>query len=397
MMQKSSVLTSERAQGKSPVILLGLKPQGLFLLRELSKAGFAVHAVDSTKTPAFRSKYGCKYVVSSDDELLSLLSELHQRFGSGTRCYVSSGALLDCVVRKMPQLYDLCEVYPRPLPSVALLLNKMSTYAAAKELGISCPETFTLEQVDLACEFCSNGRKLIAKWNREFTGTASTPGFKTLVIDKRSTCTELKETLSEEEQKNVILQHFIDNDQQHNISYQGYFVDGVCVASFLAQQLRQFPMGITSYLRECDGRGVEEIAQKANRLFARMRYTGFAEAEFKWDDTFTVPYLLEVNPRAHGLISALKAKYPGLARVLTLPTCNEPLQGVARRIEWANIMRDLRSVIQGFRRHKSISQLSLGLVSWAKPKFIDGFDWRDMRPFLIQPVQALLDRRGHGR
>jgi hypothetical protein len=43
---------------KPPVILLGPKARDLFLLQELSRAGFAVHARDNNPGLGFHSRYG---------------------------------------------------------------------------------------------------------------------------------------------------------------------------------------------------------------------------------------------------------------------------------------------------------------------------------------------------
>lgn len=381
---------SHMSEGRVPVLLLGLKPQGLFLLRELSRAGFEVHAIDSMKTPAFYSKYGFKYLVSSNAEFLSLLSKLHKRFGSDTRCYISSGALLDCVVERMPQLYEMYEVYPRPLASVDVLRDKMSTYLVAKESGIDCPETFTLELVDRACEFCSNGRKLIAKWNREFTGAGSTPKFKTRIIDTPMACTELKKMLSKDEERHLILQRFIESSQDYNVSYLGYYVDGKCLAGFLAQQIRQFPQGITSYLREYAGPCSNTILAQARTIFRELKYTGFGEAEFKFEKDYSNAYLLEVNPRTCGWSSVLSAKYPELHRLFEQPLCDVPLTGSSSWIRWANIVRDAQAIVHGARNRKAVHRCLVDFGSWARLKSIDEFDPRDLLPFLMHPIQVLI-------
>lgn len=395
--RKFSLLKPRCTSPTRPVILLGLKPQGLFLLRELSRAGFEVHAIESTKTPAFYSKYGYKYLVGDHGTLASILSELHSRFGPGTHCYISSGSLVDCVVEYIPQLYDMFEVYPRPLSSVAVLCNKMRTYAVAERLGIDCLDTFTLEHEDSALAFCSNGSRLIAKWNREFTGTGSVPKFKTAILDTSTDLSRLKASLSAEEQANLILQPFLETSQDHNVSHLGYYVEGLCVAGFLAQQLRQYPKGITSYLREYEGPGADVLIARAQTLFKELKYTGFGEAEFKFDGDFTTPYLLEVNPRTCGWSSVLKTKFRELRRIFASPTCAVPLEGRSSAVRWGNVGRDMRAIIHNSQNHKSPYRLFADFVSWAWPKPVDGFDLADMLPFLIQPVQVLLGRRGRAR
>jgi predicted ATP-grasp superfamily ATP-dependent carboligase len=380
---------------KPPAILLGLKPQGLFLLQELSRAGFAVHALDSSTGPGFHSQYGRKRLVSSLEELASVLREWHGRWGAGTRCYISSGPLLDYLLQHLPQIYDMFEVYSRPLSAVALLSNKMRTYALARDLAIEYPEYYRVEQEEPIRRCLARGERLIAKWNREWMRAGNaTARFKTAVLGSVAEFDCLRTSLSEEEKQHLLVQRFIASDQDHNLAHLGYYVDGSCVAGLLAQQLRQYPQGITSYLREYTGPRADRISAQARALFARVRYTGFGEAEFKFDQSFSTLYLLEVNPRTCGWTSALRWKYPGIARVFARPESAEPLTACAHRVAWCNALRDMSAIVQEFRRHRNIVRLSCDLVSWARPKAVDGLDLGDMRPFIVAPVHAFFERRG---
>lgn len=363
-------------------------------MQELARAGFAVHALDNSTGPGFYSQYGSKYLVPDYEELFSRLQEWHGRWGSRTRCYVSSGPLLDYLVHHLPQVYSMFEVYPRPLPAVKLLSHKTSTYALARELGIECPESFGMAQGECVQRCLSQGERLIAKWNREWMNPAtSARRFKTMVLNAPAEFHRLRASLSEEEQQHLIVQRFVDSEQDHNLSYLGYYVAGSCVAGFLAQQLRQFPQGITSYLREYTGPHADRVVAQARALFAKVRYTGFGEAEFKFDRSFSTLYLLEVNPRTCGWTSALRSKYPGIAQVFARPESAEPLAARTRTVEWCNVLRDLRAIWQDFRRHGSPVRLCRDLVSWAKPKAVDGLDLGDLRPFFLPPVHACFGRR----
>jgi predicted ATP-grasp superfamily ATP-dependent carboligase len=363
-----------------PVVLLGLPPQGLFLLRELSRAGFEVHAVTDRRTPGYYSKYGIKYLISGRNELRATLEGLNDHLGY-VRCYITSGALLDEILECMPAIFGMFEVYPRPIEAVMTLNDKTATYGAAKRCGIETLETFPADHTEEITAFLGTGRSLIAKWNVGTTGP-----FKTRMIHGASEYRRMLASISAEQQRRLILQRFLESDQTHNIAYLGYYVDGAHVAGYLAQQLRQYPQGITSRVCEYTGEYHQPIVSKATALFQDMRYTGFAEAEFKIDPGCGSVFLLEVNPRVCGWSSALRCKYPDLSGLFKQPFCREEPPKRQYSLPWCNLLRDTVALLHEKRLRSSIKALAQVASVCAGRTLPDILDVRDLRPFLRQFV-----------
>ena len=344
-----------------------------------------------SKTAGYYSKYGIRYLVSGSEELKALLLKFSENLGSGIRCHISNGAMLDYIIEHIPEIYNWFEVYPRPLKAVVTLCDKMKTYELAERLGVSSLKTFTADRTKQAEEYLSKGNRLIAKWNREFLLFGKMP-FKTQLINGQSDLKDLILSLTEKEKRHVLFQQFVDTDQTHNISFLGYYVEGECICGLLGQQLRQYPQGITSYVREYTDKSRELMIEHARILFKQVKYTGFGEAEFKLRENFETAYLLEVNPRICGWGSALKAKYPDIARIFEEPNTSQTLSQVSDHAEWCNLLRDWGGIFNQSISRRSLMPLIKGAASYRKMKKLDVFDLHDMKPF-----GALIRRRLYGR
>ena len=371
------------------VIVVGASPQGLFLVRLLARAGFKVINIVSRESFSWYSRYGKKILVSNKNEFYLALREQFDKYGE-IPCYLTSGPEIFCLIHEYPDIFDLFEMHPRPIEAVKLFSSKLETYEVAESIGMTCPESFTGQDV---VEKKSSKKIIypcIVKWNVECNLFVKT-SFKTQICSSEDNLLGFLSGFSENSLSHIIVQEFIDSAQSNNVSFFGYFSDGKCRLGLLAQQLGQYPQGITSYLREYDGPLASVIELQAKQLIKQVGFNGFAEVEFKITDNCKKAYLLEVNPRPCGWSSALKGKYKGMHDFIA-----EGFVGVAaekKRVEWVNIGRHFLCTWSTFLVKKSLRKLFVDLWVVFGLKTYDILDLRDPLPFIMQFITSVRQKK----
>lgn len=361
-------------------IVIGLAPQGLFILRELHKAGFDVICIGQKDTIGYYSRYGKKISIEKEKDFKKTLVELSKKYGTQTVCYITSGPVIDWIVHNFPDIYDLFDVLPQPRESVEILCNKKKSYDLARENHIPTIEAITLNEIALKKNI---NFPYIAKWNRELFHFSTAP-FKTKIIRDENDIELLKKSTDSIMWQHILIQPLVETPQSHNVSFLGYFIKGECILSYIGQQLRQYPQGITSYIREYKGPGKEQIYNGSKAIFAAMKYSGFGEAEYKFDEDFSNAYFLETNPRPCGWSKALKGKYVNLNRLWTKGSKSIDFLAREKSIEWVNGFRDIYGIIEtDFKRMNFIKGI-LNLTGYFKPRIYDILDLNDLPPTFHQ-------------
>jgi len=357
------------------IVLIGLGPQGLFLLREFSRSGCTVIAVGRQNEIAAHSRYGEKLLIDKEEDIRSKLTELAGTNPEKMECHITSGYFLAYLIREFPDLWNMFEVKPSPYDSAGLLINKLATYDLAVEVGIDVLSSPLLSDINIG----ATAFPVIAKWNQDIH-LFSKPGFKTVVLWDRDQLREFSEKYSVEEKEHITIQNYLGSDFDDNISYGGYYTEGDCLAGILVQQKNQYPMGFSSYVVEYDGEHSGILIDKAQALFKQMQFSGFGEAEFKYDRKSGKYYLLEVNPRTWGWVKILKQKYPDIIEVVA----GGHVSIENRKCKWVNLLRNLKAAIMrpSSRNWKMLFESMGGSIS-------DIWDSRDMKPFFYQIVRRI--------
>ncbi len=363
---------------KQPVILIGLPPQGLFLLREISRAGHEVHALTDKRTPGYYSKYGVKYLVADRVELKDRLEQFAYKFGK-VRCYIASGALLDVILEDMPELFEKFEMYPRPIEAVAALNDKMETYRLAAALGVRTLPTYRVTQTQGIEGLIFCGEKLIAKWNRNVSFYGQ-PRFKTYEVSSLNDYRSIVDSLTTSESEHLILQQYVPPDEGLTAYLGGYFVSGACVAAIVAEEVRYHQLGIASYVREMNIDGLQPQLEQCLELLNTVEYTGFADIEFKYIPSKGILYLLEVNARPWGSMGILKAKYGDLYNIWANPAAPEALRVRRSNSKWCSLFRDMVAIAKFGKSQKSLRPFLTGALSIAVAHDYDVLNLRDLMP-----------------
>lgn len=352
------------------VIILGLTPQGLSLLRILSRAGIEVHAVcASRKNVGYHSKYGKKYIFNSISELKNIINGIISTTNDRVLCYITSGEILALILREYPELYNICDVVSGPYDTITKLAHKDIMYDIAISKGFNVSPYITLDKYEKGCL----SFPCILKRNYEIHTF-----FKTAIVNNDDELNYYLTRLADNQKKDIILQSFIKIGKRHlkEISAQFFFSHGIEKGSLIAQQQRKLKKGITAFLVEIDDCIlIEKIKKLCNAFINGTDYTGFAEFEFMYDSQNKHLFFNEINTRTCGEQSAMNYKFNNLADVIINPYNAPNLSVKNNHVIWMNIQRDIRA---RFENHDFRNPLDI-----FKSHF-DILDLHDLKPFIKQ-------------
>lgn len=353
------------------VIICGLAPQGLFLLREFAKSNYLVHAISLYKSPGYYSKYGKKYLANSYPETVDILKNLHSKLPKTTKCIVPSGRLLTYFIREFPDIYNYFDVESTPFESIEIFIDKNKTYKHAADLDIKYPRVFNLNEIT------NDDFPIFVKKRNEIK--FSDESFKTKIIYSQQEINSLLKNFSVFERQFLVFQEYIPNAL--NVSFLGYFRKGNLIGFLVVQQIRQYPKGITSCVVEFNDKRKNLIKEKSELIIGSYPYTGFAEVEFKITKENLI-YLIEVNPRICGWGKAFKYKFLNFRDFIDqfIEVDNFTLIENKKPVAWLNLLRDLIAIFNS----KKIKRLNKIFST-----HYDLFEVNDLKPFLMQIVNKL--------
>ena len=359
------------------VMILGLAPQGLFLLRELCKTGQKVIAVGLKGSAGLHSKYGYRIAIKNLDELEEIFSKfLHEAI----KVNITSDPFLNYLVDREHDIFHKYQCMPN-YKSATIFSDKLSTEKLARKLGICCQKSFRLNKIDIDTY---DTYPSIVKWNRRYVGEK----FKTILIRSVEDLRKIK--FQNNSSNNLIVQRYIPGRPDSDVSYGGYFSNGAEQLYIIIKQKRQYPYpnGLASFVEEYHGKFAEEIWRISKTILKETNYSGFVEVEFRIDKKDNKVFLLEVNPRACGWIKIIKRKYGNLFTT----------QNVAPRINknvtarWVNIARDLGAIIDTLKKNPQEVVLRELLSDYLRNPIRDIFEFSDPIPFICQ-FRKLIERK----
>jgi predicted ATP-grasp superfamily ATP-dependent carboligase len=359
---------------KTDVLILGLAPQGLFLLREFSKAGYRVAAIGLKGSIGLYSRYGRRICISDLEELDSVLPDfLHP----GLKCHIASDKFLNYLLDRDHEIFNL--TYCRPnLESAKIFTDKLLTADLARSLGIESLQSWKLNEIDSET---FDRYPAIVKWNRRYEEYS----FKTRTLQSRAQLDLVKQSTANHPQ--LILQDYIQGGPENDISYGGYFQDGEEITSIVISQKRQYPYpsGLASFIQEYAGEYASIIRDYAKKLLGHTRYSGFVEVECRVDALDSRLVLIEINPRACGWIKIIGAKISFLRPFLRSKdnSMGRPL------LSWVNLSRDVRAIYDMLRKTQNFGEIKSIMFDYFNKPALDILDLKDLRPFVSQFVKLL--------
>lgn len=349
-------------------IIIGLNPQGLSMLRILSRTGYSVVAfTNSSATVGYLSKYGDKRIFKDINDLERQIKEITGLSNEKIICIITSGVLLAMIIAEFPELYEICDVQSGPLSLLQILAHKNLMYGFASERGLKCAKYELLQEYkpgDLQFP-------VILKRNYEIPLF-----FKVKKLTSENELALFISGIKEEERRHVIIQEFISMNSFINVSYQAYYIKGNCKLTFISDQERRLNSGITSYIKEItDPFLLTLIRNEADKFFNGSGYSGFTELEFLYSPDSGELYFIEINTRTCGLHSVLTRKFKNIG--ILYENVNDPQIPEMKdsQVAWINMARDVRARFQN-RDFRNLLQFFTSEH--------DIFDWHDLKPFILQ-------------
>lgn len=355
---------------KNIILVIGLTPQGLSVLRTLSRAGYKVFAFYNNKKQVGRySKYGTKIFYQSISELKEHITCILKTIDYRPICYITSGEMLASILRDYKEIYQICNVLSGPYETISKLAHKDLMYKIAIDKGLKVAEYCTLDNLQsFKCSY-----PLFLKRNFEIPLF-----FKTAIIHSPEELNYYLLRIKESEKKDILLQNFINIPRENllEISAQTFFSESHLKGILITNQKRRLKKGITSFLEEINDPTItQDITRLCNAFMADLNYTGFAEFEFMYNTNSNQLYFIEVNTRTCGLQSSMNHKFSNLLDVMTNPY-NSPVLTIKKtQLYWMNIQRDIRARIES----RDFSHL----LDIFKSSY-DILDWKDIKPFFRQ-------------
>lgn len=365
------------------IVIVGLGPQGLYLLREYARLGYRTYAVGSPNDIAYHSRYGEKIEILSEQDLKKVLLGLKSKIEGEFRCIITSGFFLSYIVRELPEFFEKYAVSPGPCQDLELLMNKEKTYSLAESSGLHTIHTRNLAEINLA-EIDQMDFPLILKWSQD-NYVLTQPPFKTKVVRTSEQLAQIIDSTKEEDKEHLIAQEYLGSDLTQNFSFGGYYINGELQVGLAINEARHIKSGISSYVKEVIGEMAVDMENNSKRLIGNTNFTGFLDVEFKLSRGNL--YLLEVNPRPFGFIKIFKAKYPNLIDCIERNDFTKLIVN-KKNCHWRNVLRDTIALFKLIAKGRVLE--ARNLIYWPSKRYIrDVWDLKDIKPFFHQIIKSL--------
>ena len=324
------------------VIVMGLGPSGLFLTRQLSHITHKIYAIGRDDDVGMYSRYIAKerrYWATTREDVLAALARILEQEGKKPLLYISSDQYLTLLLEIGAELDPLVELAGSGLDTLRLINNKERTVDFCREHHIQIPVSVPFSQFER--EQRQSG-PVIVKWNEKVLCPGKNPIGKVKICADQEAFFALAQQIRQAgmDPATIHVQAYIQGDNAQQYSVGGYYQDGEPLACITVNQVRQYPQGISALVQSVEGALAEQL-EEISLAFARsVRFSGFLEMEYKVDETTRVPYLLDINPRPWGWVSALGTAYDDFYKVLL----GQRPDSARRPVRWKSPLRCLLSV-----------------------------------------------------
>jgi len=383
-----------QAMMNGPVaVVLGLRENGLGVVRALGRQGVSVIAVDDTDERFYTKTRYARWVACEDfygTGLIDCLCELSKKLGEGNVLIPTNDMTVALVSQHRHRLETAYRHSLPPASMVDLLMDKEATRKFAETNGFLTPRGFEVATEE---ELESRLRGIEPPYIlKPRSPGVLRYGTKKVVFSKSKD--ELKQAfrMLSQWESGVVLQEWIPGADE-NLVFALYYFDENSnpLGSFIGRKIRQCPPYCG---KGCSAEPWKDdfVSEYGLRFFREIGYTGFAAIEFKISDRDGKHYLIEPSiGRPEHLFALAEANnvnltyvgYRHMARLL-LPTPDEPKVTV----RYFNMKNDVRAA------RTYITANELTVTGWLRslrgPKLYAIFAWDDLKPFLSYCAQPLV-------
>ena len=284
------------------IVILGLQPQGLALLQSLGPYNNDIHVlIDGRLNKCFEeySRYGHKYRFDSLESLRVILDGIQRQYSDKLNCFITSAYLLTEIRTDYREIYDKYNVFSSPLKWVDLFSTKHLMYDFVRSFGVK-----TMNYISLV-EYRHGVLKfpLILKRDVEFFLS-----FKTKLVLSESEFDDFVSSIPDDP-NHIIVQELVEGDDQLDLAFHAYVYQGKVMGSFVVEEVRHYPPGISTFLRECDDDISNQITETSLRFIEHTDYTGFIQIDYKYLSDSKTPLIMDINTRTPASHSAFRAKF----------------------------------------------------------------------------------------
>ncbi len=321
-----------------PVIVLGLGPAGLFLVRKLSNITSNIYAVGRPDDVGMFSKYiekNKRYYAVTAIELEDAFKAIKKSTGKKPELYICSDQYLSILIEEKDRWDQLIELAGANFNMLALINDKNTVNDYCQKHNVKIPSALSLSDYRKSPFFPA-----IIKWVEKRIETAVNPIGKVKVCRSKEEFVTVDKAIQEGgiQDSELFVQTYIEGKNDFQYSVGGYYQMGEVLADVVVNQIKQHPQGISAEVVTLSVGSIYDSLHSITRDFAKeLQYTGFLEMEYKVDANTGEIYLLDVNPRPWGWVSILGTVYSDFYQVLN---GNKP-NAEFRNTVWKSPMRIL--------------------------------------------------------
>ncbi|MHA1864085.1 MAG: carboxylate--amine ligase [Candidatus Thorarchaeota archaeon] len=272
------------------IITDGAMKHTLAAVRSLGKRGFQVTVVDeSILAESFYSKYCHNRRLlsrgSSPEEYVLQLRSILERDEHDVLLPISWRSNY-YISKYRYHLRNLVHVALPDFKSMEIAANKDRTMEYAKDIGLTVPETISLEEHgNLKHVVDSIGFPIVIKGSAE-GGT----------VKYAHNMKELENAYKQLHHNRPIAQQYIEGD---GVGFFAAYNQGKCIAHFMHKRIREYPSsgGPSSAAQTYYS---PQLAKQGKTLLDALKWHGVAMVEFKRSRTDGKYYLMEINPKFWG-------------------------------------------------------------------------------------------------
>jgi D-aspartate ligase len=285
-------------------LVIGGEHPGLGIARSLGSRGIPVVLIDDYRSIGSFSRYVSRFVKVDDlrDECNAIKAVIDVGRRYDLRNWVlfpTKDETVAAFSRHRDLLAEFFKVTTPAWDTVQWAWNKRKTYELATQLGIPCPQTFTVRGPDELQAFYSRLPIAVKPAVKEmfFYATGAKAWRANTIDELHEMYAEASKWVKPEE---VLLQEIIPGGGGQQVSYCAFFRDGRARSVLLACRQRQHPREFgraATYVETIELPVIEELSE---RFLKAIDYYGLVEIEFKQDPRDGQYKLLDVNARAWG-------------------------------------------------------------------------------------------------
>ncbi|HEU5235302.1 MAG TPA: ATP-grasp domain-containing protein [Terriglobales bacterium] len=302
--EHSSKHTIANIDNSTPaVVLKSVAHGGLGIVRSLGRLGIPAYTIEASPwTPAIYSRYN-RGVVKLDVETapaaqaLDQLHEFAERLGTKSVLIPSTDYAAIFIADHAEKLRRWFLFPEQSSDLLSKLYSKWEMYLLAKRIGVPTVETLLPRTREDVLHFAQTMRFPVVLKAIDGTRLSRYCGKKMFIVHRIDELLHLYDSLEDPVSPNLILQEYIDGEDDSVWMFNGYFNQrSECIAAFTGKKLRQCPAfsGYTC-LGVCLANPV--VQETATQFLRALNYNGLVDIDFRYDQRDGQYKILDVNPR----------------------------------------------------------------------------------------------------